>query len=93
MQISDSLGLIMSTKLVLKSWTALRAVGPYLLIELLLPGGTLFAFLLWLSQRFRRGALERGESPCAPRTEKSIGADLTRVPGMAAIKPLGAALR
>ena len=28
----------------------LRAVGPYLLVELLLPGGTLIAFLLWLSQ-------------------------------------------
>jgi hypothetical protein len=28
----------------------LRAFGPYLLIELLLPGGTLIALLLWLSQ-------------------------------------------
>ena len=28
----------------------LRAAGPYLLIELLLPGGTLVALLLWLSQ-------------------------------------------
>ena len=83
----------MSKKLVLKSWTALRAVGPYLLIELLLPGGTLFAFLLWLSQRFKRSALERGESPSVPRIEKSIGAELAQVPGMAAIKPLNAVLR
>ena len=28
----------------------LRRLGPYLLVELLLPGGTLFALLLWLSQ-------------------------------------------
>ena len=93
MQISDSLGLIMSTKLVLKSWTALRAVGPYVLIELLLPGGTLFAFLLWLSQRCKRGALERRDSASSPRIEKAIGAELSQVPGIASIKPLGAALR
>ena len=29
----------------------LREAGPYLLIELLLPGGTLIAVLLWLSQQ------------------------------------------
>jgi hypothetical protein len=28
----------------------LRNVGPYLLVELLVPGGTLIALLLWLSQ-------------------------------------------
>jgi hypothetical protein len=28
----------------------LRSLGPYLLVELLLPGGTLIALLLWLSQ-------------------------------------------
>ena len=28
-----------------------RTMGPYLLIELVLPGGTLVAFLLWLTQR------------------------------------------
>ena len=31
-----------------KAW---RALGPYLLIELFLPGGTLLALLLWLAQR------------------------------------------
>ena len=40
-----------------KSLSALRSVGPYLLIELLLPGGTLVAFLLWLAQRINRGGL------------------------------------
>ena len=29
----------------------LRSVGPYAAIELLLPGGTLIALLLWLSRR------------------------------------------
>jgi len=33
-------------------WLSRRArdLGPYLLVELLLPGGTLLALLLWLSQ-------------------------------------------
>ena len=30
----------------------LRAFAPYVLVEVLLPGGTLLALLLWLSQRF-----------------------------------------
>lgn len=33
----------------------LRSFGPYVLIEVLLPGGTLLAVLLWLLQRFKRG--------------------------------------
>jgi len=31
----------------------LRALGPYLAIELVLPGGSLIALLLWLYQRNR----------------------------------------
>ncbi|HEV3240116.1 MAG TPA: hypothetical protein VG429_06905 [Casimicrobiaceae bacterium] len=27
---------------------SLRSLGPYLLVELILPGGSLFALLLWL---------------------------------------------
>ena len=38
---------------------ALRSWGPYLLIELLLPGGTLLALLLWLYQR-RAGGISVG---------------------------------
>jgi hypothetical protein len=30
-----------------------RSLGPYLLVEMLLPGGTLIALLLWLSQHAR----------------------------------------
>jgi hypothetical protein len=33
----------------------LRRVGPYVLVELLLPGGTLLALLLWLSNGVGRG--------------------------------------
>jgi hypothetical protein len=32
----------------------LKALGPYAAIELLLPGGSLLALLLWLSRRRRR---------------------------------------
>jgi hypothetical protein len=41
-----------------RSLTVLRDCGPYVLIELLLPGGTLVALLLWLSRRFMRGGLD-----------------------------------
>jgi hypothetical protein len=32
-----------------------RAIGPYVAIELILPGGTLLALLLWLYRRYQRG--------------------------------------
>jgi hypothetical protein len=35
---------------------AVRALGPYLLVELILPGGTLVAALIWLAQQRRRDA-------------------------------------
>lgn len=35
-------------------FSSLSKLGPYLLIELLLPGGTLLALLLWLSQNLRQ---------------------------------------
>ena len=35
-------------------WQALRDFGPWVVIELLLPGATLFALLLLLSRRFVR---------------------------------------
>jgi hypothetical protein len=33
-----------------------RAIGPYLLIELILPGGSLVALLLWIYRTTRRSA-------------------------------------
>ena len=40
--------------------TLLRGVGPYAAIELLLPGGSLIALLIWL-YRFRRVAAAESE--------------------------------
>ncbi|HEV2432383.1 MAG TPA: hypothetical protein VGT43_12820 [Burkholderiales bacterium] len=39
-----------------------RTLSPYLLVELLLPGGTLIALLLWLFQHWKKGASENGKS-------------------------------
>ena len=44
----------------------LRNAGPYLLIELLLPGGTLLALLLWLSQGMSRNTLAGVLPPIVP---------------------------
>jgi len=41
----------------------LRRVGPYVLVELLLPGGTLLALLLWLSNGVGRGQLANLHQP------------------------------
>jgi hypothetical protein len=51
----------------LKNLTSkVRSAGPYLLIELLLPGGTLIALLLWLSQGMIRNAFPAAHQPVAP---------------------------
>ena len=38
--------------------TLLQKAGPYLLLEILLPGGTLFALLLFLYKRRQQGGAE-----------------------------------
>ncbi|HJS78497.1 MAG TPA: hypothetical protein VJ778_13875 [Burkholderiales bacterium] len=47
-----------------------RTLSPYLLVELLLPGGTLIALLLWLFQHWRKGASDNKKPsaihPAAP---------------------------
>ena len=43
----------------------LRSLGPYVLMELLLPGGTLLALLLWISQGLARGGLVSVQLPVA----------------------------
>jgi len=42
-----------------------RSLGPYLLVELLLPGGSIIAALLWLLQhrRSRRGTTVYSRAP------------------------------
>jgi hypothetical protein len=65
----------------------LGALGPYLLIELLLPGGSLVAGLLWLSQRLRRAGEARlpATAPCAkPAAEASTAPDGPPLPAAAA---------
>ena len=42
---------------------AARALGPYLLVELLLPGGTLVALLLWLYRHWRAADSDWGLGP------------------------------
>lgn len=37
-------------------WGVLKGLAPYAAIELILPGGTLLAFLLWLYRRRRLAA-------------------------------------
>jgi hypothetical protein len=40
--------------------SAVRALGPYLLVEILLPGGTLVALLMWLYQQRRKEGASLG---------------------------------
>ena len=61
-----------------------RSLGPYVLIELLLPGGTLLALLLWLSQGMARTGLIAIDQPVmspsaierviAPTNHMTVGA-------------------
>lgn len=41
-------------------------LGPYVLLELLLPGGTLFALLLFLHQRLKAHAVSHAVPPASP---------------------------
>ena len=55
----------MKTELIRKvQWMAwlLRRTGPYIALEILLPGGTAFALMLYLVER-RRVALRAGATP------------------------------
>jgi hypothetical protein len=55
-----------------------RDFGPYLLVELLLPGGTLIALLMWLFRRhYRKGNphVEKSENTRIRRALRFLGAD------------------
>ena len=59
-----------------RTLSALRDFAPYFLVEPLLPGGTLVALLLWLSQRFVRdgfGDVRQYPKTPAPRTAVILG--------------------
>jgi hypothetical protein len=57
----------------------LQRGGPYLLLELLLPGGTLFALLLFLYRRWRRDA-DRAASARATAVVPSAYVTARRAP-------------
>jgi hypothetical protein len=44
----------------------LHEAGPYIAIELLMPGGSLIAILSWLYRRYRRPALFAGAQNLRP---------------------------
>ena len=55
------------TPLALKVIAAGRSVGPYLAIELLLPGGSLVALLLWLYRTYVRPSTSQARGVTAER--------------------------
>ncbi|HEY3073599.1 MAG TPA: hypothetical protein VGJ74_00350 [Burkholderiales bacterium] len=55
-----------------------RDFGPYLLVELLLPGGSLIALLMWLVRRHpKRGDhdVQNPQNLAASRAASDVGAD------------------
>ena len=51
-------------------WRCLRELGPWFVVEALLPGAALFALLLWLSQRFvREGFAQVRQHAFAPTAD------------------------
>jgi hypothetical protein len=64
---------------------ALRRFGPYLAVELFLPGGTLIALMLWVFQGGARGAfaLEYGPAATPPAIEHVVALEAPSVPALA----------
>ena len=54
-----------------KGLTLLKSVGPYALVEFLLPGGTLIALLLWLYRHRHQQRLTRAVAQAAARTARA----------------------
>jgi hypothetical protein len=46
----------------LRGLAGARELGPYAAVELLLPGGSIVAVLLWLYRRYRRVAAEQASA-------------------------------
>jgi len=52
-----------------------RGFGPYLLVELLLPGGSLIALLMWLFRRYSRAhPAAQTKTANAPDADRLCGA-------------------
>jgi hypothetical protein len=64
-------------ELVESIWGIIRKLGPYLILEMILPGGTLMALLLFLYRSYRRQEV-RGASDVAPATPFGFSAAFKR---------------
>ena len=58
--------------------TRLKRVSPYFLLELLLPGGSVFALLLWMHRRNQAKAVLKAAVPAAGKHEAEIPACICR---------------
>jgi hypothetical protein len=64
-------------ELVESIWGIIRKLGPYLILEMILPGGTLMALLLFLYRSYRRQEV-RGASDVARATPFGFSAAFKR---------------
>jgi hypothetical protein len=64
-------------QLVESIWGIIRRLGPYLILEMILPGGTLMALLLFFYRSYRRQEV-RGASDVAPATPFGFSAAFKR---------------
>ena len=71
--------------------SACRRFGPYLLLELLLPGGTLMALLLYLAQRMRAAGGPGLARPIVPARLVAVARWRRHGPGPAAVRWLASA--
>jgi hypothetical protein len=62
---AEKMQTIVNSLLFLRRWA--QALGPYLLLELLLPGGTLLALTLFLYRNRKLGVGAVGWNPLLPR--------------------------
>jgi hypothetical protein len=70
----------------------MKQVGPYMLIELLLPGGTLFALILHISRCGAWSALQPMPVVCQPYSQCQVLVECNTVCDRHAFAPFGAAL-
>ena len=58
--------------------TGLKKLSPYFLLELLLPGGSVFALLLWMHRRNQAKAVSKAAVPSAAKHTGEIPACICR---------------
>ena len=70
----------------------MKKAGPYILIELLLPGGTLFAVILHISRSGAWNALQPMPVVCQPYSQCQVLVECNTACDRHAFAPFGAAL-